>query len=64
MLVRRCDNCKKIIDRQENDYLEISKGWHKGVEICLTCAKPFISAFSEQQLLPKKIIKALQLAAD
>ncbi len=61
MLVQRCDVCKKTIDRRKPDYLEISRGWHPSMELCKICAEPIVQALEKQKLLPKKLLKNLQL---
>lgn len=60
MLVHRCDVCKKKIDRRKPDYLEIGRGWNPDVELCEVCAEPIVRTLTEQELLPKKLLKNLQ----
>ena len=62
MLVRRCDLCKKAIDFQKKNYMEISRAMYPRPEVCMACAEPIIRTLSKQRLLPKKFLKELQLA--
>lgn len=61
MLVRRCDLCKKAIDFQKKNYMEISRAMYPKLEICMACAEPMVRTLSAQKLLHKKFLKELQL---
>ncbi len=61
MTVQRCDSCKKVIKDKRGECLEIKVGFH-WAEICKTCAGPIIGTIAENKLLPKKLLKELELA--
>lgn len=61
MHVYCCDICNRKLDKVTPDYLEVSLGWHPSIEICRTCAQPIMKALKDQELLPKKLLKNLQI---
>ncbi len=61
MVLHRCDVCKRAISHDKGDHLEISWSWTPGLEICRSCADPVIRTLTDQELLPKKLLKNLRL---
>ncbi len=59
MVLHRCDVCKKAINNDKGDHLEISWSWTPGLEICRNCAAPIILILTKQKLLPKELLRPL-----
>lgn len=64
MRVWQCDICGKAIDITDGNHLEISRAYRSRVELCETCAGPIIEALGRFRLLPEKLLKTLEFAAD
>ncbi len=60
MLVSRCDNCRKIISYQDQEGLELNRGYVIHLDLCNGCAIPIINIIIERQLLNSRSIKKLQ----
>lgn len=52
MIVRKCDNCRKIIS---NNPIVVGVGFWPKIELCKNCALPVLKFLKDRQLLQKDL---------
>ncbi len=51
MIVKKCDICKKIIEKEDVIRLVFQSDMFKSFEFCLKCAKPLIRFLKNNKLI-------------